>query len=246
MDEEIQECFDPENGFMAKVCEYAVPQDFVPANASLLAASSATGMLVVVQSLKSSHSLLVLKSFADAVPSGIKAGSSQLDNVDTVHLSLPSACFWVGWSPDDSLLAAACASGHVIVYGAQHLAMGNTQPLSHLHFPSPRQVAWAGDSRQLYMINTSFELSVVSLAHSVSPKQLQTGVTAVANRGRLAAIADGCGLCVYQQTDAGLSLLLKHPVSVPVDDAVAVIDAMVFIAEDTIVLEVCSASDSPH
>lgn len=239
MDEEIQECFAPENGFMSKVCEYAVPLDTVPSNASLLAASASTGMLVIAQAMQSTYSLLVMKNFAHSVPSGIRPGSSQLADVDTVCVNLPSACFWIGWSPDDSMLAATCMGGDILVYGAQHLAMGTTQPLSHMQFPNLRQLAWAGNSQQLYMIDKSYELSHLSLAHASAPRQLQAGVTAVATSSSLVAVADRCDLCIHQQTHDGLQLLLKHAIEIPVDEGETIIDGMVFISDDTLILEVC-------
>lgn len=234
----MPECSEAENGFMAKLCEYSVPQDIIPPNASLLAVSASTGLVAVASSFKGQHSIILLKGFAAAMPGGVKPGSTPLADVDHIRASLPAACFWVGWSHDESMVAAACVSGDIVVFGAQQTAMGNIQPLSHFHFPNPRQIAWAGDSRMLYLINRSHELSVHSLAHAQAATQLQANVTAVAVHGSFVAVANGCNLMIYRQTDSNLQMLLHHPISIPVDDGPAIIDGMAYISADTLILEV--------
>eukprot|EP00892_Ulva_mutabilis_P002952 jgi/Ulvmu1/12658/UM094_0014.1 len=243
MDEEdIQECFEAENGFMAKLCEYSVPLDKIPANASLLAASSSTGMIMVANSAEGQHSVLLMKNFAEDMPSGVKHGSPPLADSEHVRIPLPSACFCVSWSPDDCLIFAACVSGDIVVFGAEHLAMGNAQPISHFLFPNPRQVSWAGDSKKVYFVSRSHELKAYSLTDAAAVTLLQEGVTAIATHRSAVAVASNTDLCIYQQTGDGLQLLLKHPISIPVDGAPAFIDGMAFISADTLILEVLAVS----
>lgn len=238
MDEEIQECTVAENGFMSKLCQHTVPQDTVPPNASLLAASASSGMLAIAQSEQPKKSAIVVKNFADVIPKGVSAVTLALGQLDSTELELPSACFWLGWSPDDSLLAIACVSGDIQIHGAVHLGEGKTAPISQFQFPNLKQLAWAGNSKQLFIVTQSHDLLSLPLAVGSAPKMQKSGVTAVATRGSLVAVAEATALWVYQHTDTALEAGMHRSISVPADDSPVIVDGVAFISDDTIILEV--------
>ena len=181
---EIAECTEPGSGFMQKLCQFSVPQDTIPANSSLIAASSLTGAVLVGTSHEQQHRVLVLPKFADLVPTSshlAPSASTRLQDHDHSQIILASPCFWVSWSPDSALAAVAVVSGDVLVYSAADLLVhGTMQPICSFHQESIRQITWSSCSSSLYVVDSSRRLSVRSLGAGGASDavELQTEATA--------------------------------------------------------------------
>lgn len=248
---EIAECSEPNSGFMQKLCQFSVPQDTIPANSSLISASSLTGAVLVGTSFEQQHRVLVVPKFIDLLPATSHLAASAvtpLQDHDHCQIFLTSPCFWVSWSPDGALAAVAVVSGDVLVFSAQDLLVQRTmQPVFQFHQANIRQIEWSSCSSSLYVIDSSRRLSVRSLGAGASNAvELQTDATAIATEGDLVVYGQGISrkptLCICKY-DGQMRTLLTHSVSVP-ENWSCIIDSIAFIGPTALVLELLAVNEN--
>lgn len=248
---EIAECTEPSSGFIQKLCQFSVPQDTIPANSSLIAASSLTGAVLVGSSYEQQHNVLVIPKFSDLVPASSHQAlpaPTSLQDCACSKIVLQSPCFWVSWSPDGALAAVAVVSGEVLVFSASDIVVHRTmQPIFHFRHASIRQISWSSCSSSLYIIDSSHKLSVRSLGAGGASDavHLQSGATAIATEGDLVVYGHGVSqkpeLCICKH-DGQMRTIFTHTVSVP-EDLHCIVDSIAFIGPSALVLELLAVDE---
>lgn len=239
-----------EEGFSAPLGTARLVQHSLAPNSSLLACDPTTGMLLVGASGAEAEEALLFQD-ASAVLRACKEddGPPELRGLPHTTIPLLAPPQQVLWSPDGTLAAVATTTGVIVVYSAQALRRGDVAVVASAQRDPIRQIAFSGDSSRLYVVTQARELFSALLA----PGQLalqpeRSDVTCVAASGGLVAIGctKGPAASVTVATLAGggtLADCFTTPIPFSTDAAMPLLDAMAFIAEDALAIQILSVDE---
>ena len=245
------EVLDTDDGFLKHVCAGELIQDSLSPNSSLLAAALSTGLLLVGASQVDANAVLLFAS-TDLI-SNLKiraaggSGTPAVKDVPHTVIPIPAPCLSLHWSRDETLAAAACVNGCILVYEARALASGRTQPLCSIECPAIRQVTWGPCASLLLVVLQDYTLHAIAVPNPVPVlTQLRSKVTSVASSDSLVAYStvDGEAAAVKIATlsETDLTDVVQHDVDYA--EPPAFVDSVAFLAPDTVVAHVLSADEA--
>ena len=245
---------DTEEGFTKQLCTGRLLQDSLAPNCSLLAASQATGMLLVGASDAEQNAVLVFTNASALITtltnSEGREGACELRQHASLMLPLPAPCQALHWSHDSALAAVLTVQGDIFIYAAQQLAARSAEYTVHLRCRPVRQVAWSPLPGRLLVLTANLQLHSADVTTSAPALQLlRQDVCAVACTHHLVAMAtvsdaQPAVTIAMLPSPAKVTELFTEPLPYELEDAAALIDSLAFIAPDTLVLNVLSVSVS--